>query len=118
MSFIARVHTNYAANNPYKFTDPDGGIARPHGGEAHNTAIDQRVSEPSSDPSATNVRKNQQQVDMDGNNVGRNRPDLQYDQGGCHICVEYETNPSNGVRHEEVIRQNDPNTRIEISEVQ
>lgn len=65
----------------------------------------------------TDIRKNQQQVDVNGNKVGTNRPDVQYNRDGCHNCVEYDTKPANGARHEQVIRNNDPKTRIEINEV-
>ena len=101
-----------------KGPDPNGWIARPHGSDAHNAAIDERVGDLSNDSTATNVRKNQQQVNIDGNKVGTNRPDVQFDQNGCHNCVEFDTVPSNGARHEAVIRSNDRNARVEINEVQ
>jgi len=96
---------------------PNGGIAPKHGGTAHNDAIDQRVRELRSDPSVSNIRKNQQQVDVNGNKVGTNRPDLQYDQGGCHRCVEFDSVPRNSTRHSDVIRANDPKTKIELNEL-
>ena len=37
---------------------------------------------------ATNVRKNQTQIDINGKKVGTNRPDLQYDLNDIHYNVE------------------------------
>ena len=96
---------------------PNGGIAPKHGGTAHNDAIDQRVRDLQGDSSVTNIRKNQQQVDVNGNKVGTNRPDIQFDQGGCHHCVEYDTIPRNSTRHGEVIRANDPKTKVELNQL-
>ncbi|MBR5831759.1 MAG: hypothetical protein IKY79_04000 [Bacteroidales bacterium] len=36
------------------------------------------------DSDATEIRKNQVQVDVNGNKVGNNRPDIQYDYEGKH----------------------------------
>ncbi|MEM6274079.1 MAG: RHS repeat-associated core domain-containing protein [Myxococcota bacterium] len=94
---------------------PNQGIAKKHGSTRHNNAIDNRVQQLKKDPSVSNIRKNQQQVDVNGNKVGRNRPDLQYDKNGCHHCVEYDTVPSNSVRHGQVIRGNDSNTAVELN---
>jgi RHS repeat-associated protein len=95
----------------------NNGLGPQHGGHAHNSAIDNEVSSLSNNPFVSNIRKNQQQVDVNGNTVGSNRPDLQYDRGGCHHCVEFDTQPSNGIRHEEVIRGNDPDAIISLSGV-
>jgi hypothetical protein len=65
----------------------------------------------------SNIRKNQQQVDVNGNKVGTNRPDVQYDQGGCHTCVEFDTVPRNSKRHGEVIRGNDPKSKVELNQL-
>ena len=94
---------------------PNGGNAKPHGGLTHNGAIDSRIRELQQNPSVSNIRKNQQQVDINGNRVGTNRPDIQYDQGGCHHCVEYDHVGTNSVRHGQAIRQNDPNTKVELN---
>jgi RHS repeat-associated protein len=108
------VNISRAVGKAAKGARPNGGIAPRHGGTAHNDAIDQRVRELRSDPSVSSIRKNQQQVDASGNKVGTNRPDLQYDQGGCHRCVEFDTVPRNSTRHGDVIRANDPKTKIEL----
>ena len=95
----------------------NNGIARPHGGARHNDAIDQRVEALNADPAVTNVRKNQVQVDANGNRVGNNRPDVQYDRCGVHHRVEYDTVPANGARHGDVIRRNDPNAAVELNDL-
>jgi hypothetical protein len=66
------------------------------------------------DPAVSNIRKNQQQVDAKGNKVGTNRPDIQYDKNGTHYCVEFDTNPSNGSRHDAAIQKNDPAANVEL----
>jgi hypothetical protein len=68
-----------------------------------------------SDGEATNIRKNQQQVDVDGYNVGTNRPDLQYDVDGKHYNVEYGNSTRNSERHGEQIRRNDPISGVELN---
>ena len=60
---------------------PNGGNAKPHGGKEHDDAIDDEIAELKKDPTVRNVRKNQQQVDVNGDKVGLNRPDIQYDKG-------------------------------------
>ena len=94
---------------------PNNGIARPHGGAAHNKAIDDRVRKLRKDKSVSNIRKNQQQTDVNGNKAGNNRPDLQYDKCGTHHCVEYDTVPANGARHGDVIRSHDSSTSVELN---
>ena len=46
----------------------------------HNSAIDKYIED--MPPKAKNIRKNQTQVDINGNKVGSNRPDVQYDLNG------------------------------------
>ena len=36
---------------------------------------------------AKSIRKNQVQVDVNGNKVGNNRPDIQYDYEGKHYVI-------------------------------
>jgi hypothetical protein len=74
---------------------PNGSNAKPHGGVVHNNAIDEHIDRLKADPKVTNIRKNQQQVDVKGDKVGTNRPDIQYDKGGCHYCVEYDQSARN-----------------------
>jgi RHS repeat-associated protein len=113
----AAARVEQLAGNAAKGARPNGGIAANHGGTAHNDAIDGRIRELRSDSSVSNIRKNQQQVDANGNRVGTNRPDLQYDQSGCHRCVEFDTVPRNSTRHGDVIRANDPKTKIELNQL-
>jgi len=105
------------ANNKVTKGGPlaNGGNAKPHGNGNHNSAIDNRIGELKQDPSVSNIRKNQQQVDVNGNKVGTNRPDIQYDQGGCHHCVEYDHVPRNSTRHGDQIIANDPNVKVELN---
>lgn len=48
---------------------------------------------------AQNIRKNQKQVDIDGNVVGNNRPDVQFDYNGVHTNVEYDTRTRSMEKH-------------------
>ena len=93
---------------------PNGGNGPQHGGMVHNDAIDTEVQKLQGDDSVSNIRKNQQQVDANGNKVGTNRPDIQYDQGGVHHAVEFDTIPSNGTRHAQVIQGNDPAANVRL----
>ncbi|WP_426991253.1 hypothetical protein [Methylomonas sp. CM2] len=97
---------------PYYQAEANNGDAKPHGGDTHNGAIDALIDDLKQDPSVENIRKNQQQVDVNGDKVGNNRPDVQYDQDGCHYCVEFDNNPSNSDKHGNVIRGNDSNVEI------
>lgn len=58
---------------------------------------------------ATDIRVNQQQVNVQGQRVGVNRPDLQYTLNGKRYYVEYETSVSpRGPGHAQRIIANDP----------
>jgi uncharacterized protein RhaS with RHS repeats len=74
---------------------PNGGVGPKHGGTTHNQMIDDCINNLPS--GAQNIRKNQQQVDIDGNVVGQNRPDVQYDLNGAHYNAEFDTIPSNAI---------------------
>ena len=87
---------------------PNGGISKPHGGKKHNNTIDNIIQSRSKDNTVSNIRKNQKQVNIDGVTVGNNRPDIQYDKKGIHYNIEVDNHISNNVRHESVIKQNDP----------
>ncbi len=55
------------------------------------------------------MRVNQQQVDINGNRVGINRPDLQYTLNGERYYEEYETSSLRAaVEHGPRIMANDP----------
>ena len=79
-----------------------------HGGDAHDDAIEARIAILQTTPGVENIRKNQTQVDFNGNRVGNNRPDIQFDQNGQHHNVEYDTDPNRSAHHATVIPANDP----------
>ena len=115
--------------NPVNWVDPWGlagkigdcgpkanqGVAEKHGGTVHNEVIDSRVKDLKSQEGVTNIRKNQQQVDIDGKRTGTNRPDLQFDRDKQHHVIEFDTVPKNSVRHGEVIQGNDPQAMLELN---
>ncbi len=63
-------------------------------------------------PKVENIRKNQVQVDANGNVVGTNRPDLQWDEDGVHYNYEVDNNPARSSVHAQQIQQNDPNSVV------
>ena len=91
-----------------KGPDPNGGKGGKHGNPDHNKAIDDAIK--ALPKKAKNIRKNQAQVDINGNKVGNNRPDIQYDLNGKHYNIEIDRNLKNSQRHETVIMKNDPNS--------
>lgn len=92
---------------------PNGGKGPKHGGDVHNKMIDDYINNLSR--AAENIRKNQQQVDENGNNVGNNRPDVQYDLDGVHYNVEFDNNPSSSYNHFSNIFDNDPDRHIDLT---
>ncbi|WP_426050897.1 RHS repeat domain-containing protein [Brevundimonas sp. SL161] len=76
-----------APGEPRPAPPANDGVSRPHGAPDHDQAIDDRADEVRGQ-GADDIRKNQTQVDAQGNRVGDNRPDLGYTD-------------SNGVRHNE-----------------
>jgi hypothetical protein len=68
------------------------------------------AAQPLKDNGATNIRVNQQQTTYrDGQRVGINRPDLQFDHKGRRYQVEYETPSSGrGPGHQQRSTSNDP----------
>ena len=97
---------------------PNSGIAPPHGGKEHNKKIDNLIDRLQRDPNVSNIRKNQQQVDVQGNTVGKNRPDVQYDKNEIHTNVEYDTQNRSMQHHKKVLPQNDPNARNKFFKVE
>jgi RHS repeat-associated protein len=84
-----------------------------HGGTEHNSFIDNLVQDLSNDPlvDPASIRKNQQQVDVNGNLAGTNRPDLQYNRDGVHHNVEVDTTVSGSAGHQATVPAKDPNSR-------
>ena len=107
---LALMATGATGNSPKS----NEGESRPHGNDEHNSAIEQRANQVRKQ-GATNIRKNQVQVDANGNRVGDNRPDLQYDLDGRHYNVEFDHNAANSARHGAQIRANDPNAAVELN---
>jgi hypothetical protein len=66
------------------------------------------------DIGASNIRVNQQQITLrNGQRVGTNRPDLQFDYNGRRYHVEYDTPTSGrGPGHQSRITSNDPGAEI------
>lgn len=89
----------------------NNGFARPHGGKAHNDRIDNMIKKVNQNSGVTDVRKNQVQVDYDGNRVGNNRPDIQFNKDGVHTNIEYDTQKRSMEHHRKVVTDNDPNAR-------
>ncbi len=96
---------------------PNGGTGKPHGNAKHDGMINAKVDQLKNDPTVSNIRKNQTQVDASGNRVGNNRPDVQYDQDGVHHCIEYDTVQPNGPKHANVISTNDPKAVVQLEVV-
>ena len=90
---------------------PNDGDAKPHGGLKHNEKIDNLIEKLKSGNKAQNIRKNQKQVDIDGNVVGNNRPDVQFDYNGVHTNIEYDTRTRSMEKHKKQLPKNDPNAR-------
>jgi RHS repeat-associated protein len=91
---------------------PNNGVGPKHGGDVHNSMIDDYIN--NLPKNAQDIRKNQQQVDVNGNNVGGNRPDVQYNLNGQHYNVEIDTDPLNSIQHFRTINANDPVSPIEL----
>jgi hypothetical protein len=112
----------YATSGEGNGPSANNGEASKHGGDAHDAAINNRVSELQNLEKTTknvkNIRKNQVQVDVKGNRTGNNRPDLQYDQFNKktgkweHVCHEYDNIPANSINHGKEIKKNDPNAVV------
>ena len=92
---------------------PNGGDAKPHGNADHNKAIDEKIVELKQSGKAEEIRKNQAQVDYDGNKVGNNRPDVQWNTDGVHHNYEVDRTMKNSDRHKKVIEANDPKAEFE-----
>ena len=96
---------------------PNNGMSKPHGGKIHNERIDKMIKKIKEDDGVNNVRKNQVQVDVNGNKVGNNRPDIQFDKNGEHTNIEYDTNKSSMEHHKKVVTENDPDARNKFYQI-
>jgi flagellar basal body rod protein FlgB len=95
----------------------NGGNAPPHGGTGHNQTLDDHIKILQQTDGVTNIRKNQQQVDANGNRVRTNRPDIQYDQNNVHYNVEFDTSSKGSANHQTRVTANDPNARSTFWEI-
>ena len=84
------VDAGKAAKALKKGPDPNGGKGGKHGNPDHNNAIDDAIK--ALPDGAYDIRKNQVQVDFNGNRVGNNRPDIQYNLNGKHYNIEIDRN--------------------------
>lgn len=68
------------------------------------------------DKGYTDIRKDQTQVDANGNRVGDNRPDAQgtNPETGQREHVEVDRNPASGQKHQEDIQRNDPSAKCTL----
>lgn len=98
-------------NSKNRKVEPNQGNASQHGGPNHDSEIKKMINKLKKIKGNHNFRKNQRQVDADGNNVGKNRPDIQYDDAnGVHHNIEIDNNPTQSLRHQRTINTNDPNS--------
>jgi hypothetical protein len=86
----------------------NGGVAPKHGGTIHNERIDQWSKKLQNNKGVTDISKNQQQVDINGKLVGKNRPDLQFNYKGNHYNLEWDTKIKSSITHKRIVTGNDP----------
>ncbi|OYX55999.1 MAG: hypothetical protein B7Y86_11150 [Brevundimonas subvibrioides] len=97
-----------APGEPRPAPPANDGVSRPHGAPDHDQAIDDRADEVRGQ-GADDIRKNQTQVDAQGNRVGDNRPDLGYtDSNGVRHNEEWGRNQGRVEAQGDRARQNDP----------
>ena len=92
---------------------------RPIGRSPTQNAAAQKEVRRMQDEGYTDIRVNQHQVDASGQRVGINRPDVQgTSPSGTREHVEFDTSKSNrGARHEQRIRSNDSEAKIDLRRV-
>ncbi len=62
----------------------------------------------------TDIRKNQAQMEVNGNKVGNNRPDVQStNQNGERVHYEVDRTAKSSQKHVDQIQKNDPNAKVE-----
>ncbi len=80
--------------------------SRTHGGSLHNSRLDE-LADAGIARGATDVRKHQSQVDVNGNIVGNNKVDLQMNLDQTHINIEVDRRASSSQRHLDQVSSND-----------
>jgi len=95
--------------------NPNNGGGKPHGSAEHDARINQEAVRMKQEGYG-DIRKNQTQVDADGNRVGNNRPDLQGTNPttGQREHVEVDRNPARAAQHERDIMRNDPSSKCTL----
>ena len=95
---------------PKKSPPPNQGFGPKHGNTDHDNAINQKADEVRKE-GGENIRKNQRQTDIDGNQAGTNKPDLQWDKDGEHNNWEIDRTQRSSERHQCEIPKNDPKSK-------
>jgi hypothetical protein len=109
------VHNESAPSDAPKADKPsappgNGGTTEtPHGSPEHDAKVNEEVQK-MQDKNYGDIRKNQAQVDAQGNKVENNRPDVQgtNPETGQREHVEVDRDPNRGLQHEQDILRNDP----------
>ncbi|WP_222102481.1 RHS repeat-associated core domain-containing protein [Gilliamella apicola] len=96
--------------DPWGLACANDGKGKKHGGEGHNKIIDKIIKDVRKE-GAEEIRKNHQQVDFNGNKVGTNKPDVQYNYKGKHYNIEVDTTLKGSLGHQSTIPSRDPNAR-------
>ncbi len=103
------LNVNPSAPDPLPLNRPVGGSP------TQNAHVQQRIPDLQAE-GAYDMRVNQHQVDINGNRVGVNRPDLQYTTPDGHrVYEEFDTSSSNrGPGHRDRILANDPSGEVNL----
>ena len=102
-------------SSPSKSKAPpaNDGNASKHGNDDHNDKIDRKAKD-AKEKGHTDIRKNQAQVDANGNKVGDNRPDLQStDKTGQRQIYEVDRTTKSSQNHVNTIKKNDPSANVQ-----
>jgi len=90
------------------------GNAPQHGSADHDAAVNQAVGGAKAQGHVDN-RKNQAQVNAEGEKVGKNRPDQQsIDKEGNRHITEVDRTEKASKKHVETVKKNDPNAIIHV----
>lgn len=108
ISWIDRLGLYCSPNHPAP--PNNNGVSPQHGTPPHDSVL-RRIARRMVALGYGDVRVNQQQVNAQGQVVGRNRPDV----SGTHpvtnqrVNIEIDTNPANSAAHQQVVPARDPN---------
>ena len=92
IEFLDGINLYQYAPNGLRWIDPqglvcaNGGNGKQHGDKGHNKTIDKIIKD-AEDKGTDQIRKNQHQVDSNGNKLGTNKPDIQYNYKGKHYNI-------------------------------